>query len=314
VIAGSSLKAALDLDWDDPEQQARALAVVLGAIAACERQLAQAVSETVPPGVPTALAVARQIEARDVVEGKAGRPVLRQGVAPERRISVEDAGMRHGRESKSLPVDGYKRHVLHDLDRKLIVAVGVTPANVPEATVTDQIAADIDRAYLSSRLVRERPPALRISRKAWPVRTGPDGHYAETASTLEREAGTIRCPDEVSLPFQLGGTARFPASTCAACLVRERRTSSSHGRSVTIHPDERLLQELRERQQTPAGRAKLRERTAVEHTLAHIGQWQGRNARYLGQRKNLFDLRRTAAVHNLHVLMRQPQSTDEAAA
>jgi hypothetical protein len=197
---------------------------------------------------------------------------------------VEDADMRHGRESKSLLVDGYKRHVLHDLDRKLIVAVGVTPANVPEATVTDQIAADIDhqgfqldeldidRAYLSSRLVRERPPALRISCKAWPVRNGPDGHYPKTAFTLEWEAGTIRCPNEVSLPFQLGGTARFPASTCAACLVRERCTGSSHGRSVTIHPDERLLQELRERQQTPAGRAKLRERTAVEHTLAHIGQ------------------------------------------
>ena len=63
-----------------------------------------------------------------------------------------------------------------------------------------------------------------------------------------------------------------------------------------------------------ATHAKLRERTAVEHTLAHISQWQGRDARYIGQRKNLFDLRRTAAVHNLHVLMRQPQPTDEAAA
>ena len=40
---------------------------------------------------------------------------------------------------------------------------------------------------------------------------------------------------------------------------------------VQIHPDERLLTELRQRQLTPAGRAKLRERVAVEHTLAHIG-------------------------------------------
>jgi hypothetical protein len=28
--------------------------------------------------------------------------------------------------------------------------------------------------------------------------------------------------------------------------------------------------------------------------------------RYLGQRKNLFDLRRVAVVHNLHVIARQP--------
>ncbi len=52
------------------------------------------------------------------------------------------------------------------------------------------------------------------------------------------------------------------------------------------------------------GRAQLRERVAVEQTLAHIGQWQGRRARYRGVRKNLFDLRRCAVVHNLHVLAR----------
>ena len=106
------------------------------------------------------------------------------------------------------------------------------------------------------------------------------------------------------MPFEPGKTVRFPAGTCAACPLRARCTTSSHGRSVAIHPDERLLWELRTQQQTPAGRAKLRERVAVEHSLAHIGRWQGRRARYLGPRKNLFDLRRSAVVHNLHVIAR----------
>jgi transposase len=75
--------------------------------------------------------------------------------------------------------------------------------------------------------------------------------------------------------------------------------------SVAIHPDEALLAELRQRQQTPAGRAMLRERVQVEHALAHVGHWQGRRARYNGTRKNLFDLRRVAVVHNLHVIARQ---------
>ena len=66
-------------------------------------------------------------------------------------------------------------------------------------------------------------------------------------------------------------------------------------------------------QQTPHGRAKLRERVKVEHTLAHVGRWQGRRARYLGQRKNLFDLRRVAVVHNLHVIARQPSPAKQAA-
>jgi Transposase DDE domain len=75
---------------------------------------------------------------------------------------------------------------------------------------------------------------------------------------------------------------------------------------VSIHPDEALLAEPRQRQHTPEGRAKLRERVAVEHAPAHVGHWQGRRARYRGTRKNLFDLRRIAVVHNLHVIARHP--------
>jgi len=44
-------------------------------------------------------------------------------------------------------------------------------------------------------------------------------------------------------------------------------------------------------------------RTAVLHP-SRAGT--GDRARYIGERKNLFDLRRVAVVHNLHVLMRQP--------
>jgi DDE family transposase len=79
---------------------------------------------------------------------------------------------------------------------------------------------------------------------------------------------------------------RCPATPvpCARC------TPSPRGRSVHLHPDERLLEELRQRQRTPTGRARLRERVAVEHTLAHLGHWQGWRARYRGRRKNLFEL------------------------
>ncbi len=67
------------------------------------------------------------------------------------------------------------------------------------------------------------------------------------------------------------------------------------------------MQELRARQSTAIGRAQLRQRTTVEHALAHIGHWQGNRARYIGLRKNLFDLRRVAVVHNLHVIARMDQ-------
>ncbi len=225
--------------------------------------------------------------------------------------------MRHGRKSRSVLFDGYKRHVLTDLDTGLVTAVGITPANAPEASVTGDITTDleaggltlaelhIDRAYLSSALVRDRGPDLAIFCKAWRVRNT-TGRFAKDQFSLDFAAGQLTCPAGVSMPFQPGKTVHFPKDTCAACPLRVRCTTSSHGRSVSIHPDERLLAELRHRQQTPEGRAELRERVAVEHALAHVGHWQGRRARYLGTRKNLFDLRRVAVVHNLHVIARQP--------
>jgi hypothetical protein len=74
-----------------------------------------------------------------------GPPVLRRGVARERLVSVEDPQMRHGRKSRSVRFSGYKRHVLRDLDTGLVRAVGVTPANAPEGSVTEGISRDLAR-------------------------------------------------------------------------------------------------------------------------------------------------------------------------
>jgi hypothetical protein len=100
------------------------------------------------------------------------------------------------------------------------------------------------------------------------------------------------------------GIVHFPKQICDQCPLKTQCTTSQRGRSGSHHADEGLLIELRQRKPPPQGRAKLRERVAVEHTLAHVGRWQGRRARYRGLRKNLFDLRRCAVVHNLHVLAR----------
>ena len=313
ALAASSLKAALDRDWDDPAARQEALAQVLGLLGQVESFVAGYAGDQAAAG---AVAVACQVRDQDM-DCSGPVPALRRGVAKDRRISVEDADMRHGRKSRSVLFDGYKRHVLRDLDTGLIPAVGITAANVPEAAVTGDIETDleaagrtlaelhIDRACLASALVRDRGPDLAIFCKAWRVRNA-SGRFAKDQFSLDFAAGQLTCPAGVAMPFGPGKTVRFPKDTCAACPLRARCTSSAAGRSVSIHPDEALLAGLRRRQQTPAGRAKLRERTQVEHALAHVGHWQGRRARYRGTRKNLFDLRRVAVVHNLHVIARQP--------
>jgi hypothetical protein len=313
LLTRSSLKAALDCDWDDPAALPRALAQVLAVVESVEDYVA---SQAATAEVQASLAVAHEVVGQDVEQHADGTLALRRGVAKERRISVEDGQMRHGRKSRSQLIDGYKRHVLHDLDSHLIRALGLTPANVPEASVTEAIVADlapqevevcewhIDRAYLSSAVVRDRPAHVRIICRAWPVQQGQ--HFSKAAFHLDWERGVLRCPGGQQMPFVPGGTVHFPATVCTTCPLRATCTASARGRSVGIHPDERLRAELRERQATPPGRAALRERVQVEHTLAHIGHWQGDRARYRGQRKNLFDLRRMAVVSNLHVLARLP--------
>jgi hypothetical protein len=163
LVSAASLKAALDLDWDDPEERGQALVRVLEALDAVEEYLDGSSSK--PREATTAsLRIARRVRKHDVEELTDGaRPTLRCGVARERLVSVEDPQMRHGRKSRRQRFDGYKRHVLRDLDTGLVRAVGVTPANAPEASVTEGIAQDlayqadtelkelhIDRAYLSS--------------------------------------------------------------------------------------------------------------------------------------------------------------------
>lgn len=323
ILAGSSLKAALDLDWDDPNALSFALNQIMSVLNAVEFKLQQTPElklETVE-GVNENISIAREIQQQDVEETAEGNPKLKKGVAKDRRISIEDKEMRHGRKNKHLKINGYKRHVLTDLDSKMVVAVGVTPANVPEATVTDALEVDlsrqsatlkelhIDRAYLSSNLVKNRDESLIIICKAWAVRTGK--HFSKQAFTLDWEQQLIYCPNQVSISFTPGKAAHFPVSICAGCPLKEQCTDSKTGRSISIHADERLLEELRQRQATAVGRAQLRERVKVEHTLAHIGHWQGDQARYLGQRKNLFDLRRVAVVHNLHVLARMSVFTNK---
>ncbi|MHB8577476.1 MAG: transposase [Dehalococcoidia bacterium] len=314
-LGGTSLKGTLDLDWTATDAPERALGIVLAARETVEAQVPAPPAEAEP-----LLAVAHQVAAQDVVRHAHGQPTLRDGVAPDRRISIADGEQRHGRKSKAVRFDGYKRHAVRDLEQAgLIRAVAVTPGNRPDAEATPAVSADlahqavsvaewhVDRAYLASALVRERDAETTVWCKPFPVRNG--AQFPKTAFAFAADQQQLTCPAGVRRAAVPGQTVHFPAAQCDPCALRAQcmRGKRGSGRSITLHAEEPLLIELRAAQATPAGRAKLRERVGVEHTLARVGQVQGDVARYRGVRKQLFDTRRAAIIVNLQILDRLRQ-------
>jgi hypothetical protein len=321
LVGRSSLKAALDIDWDDPAAQAAALDRLLGEVDRMEQWVAaQPPTAQATPALQTALTALRGVLTQDLEpDPTTGRRRILRGVAKGRQPSLGDPEMRHGRKSRSRPFTGYKRHVVKLLGPDLIVDAVARPANEPEhtvlATLTTEIAQHgpltelwMDRGYLASPEI----PALHaggvtLHAKPWTARNG--DRFPKQAFVIRLAESFVECPAHQTAPIHPGrATVQFAAATCRACTLREACTTAAEGRSITLHPQEALLQQLRAATQTPAGRARLRRRTTVEHSLARLDRIQGKKARYKGTRKNTLDLRRCATVANLQRLARLKQA------
>ena len=322
MLAESSIKKALDLEWSDPQQKAGAVMTIVEQLDALEVWVAKHLPDDAKkPPLSDLLATLRQLRDQDLEPDPSGRGSrIRHGVATERRVSVEDGDMRHGRKSKSKRFNGFKRHIAADLDTDLILACAITPANRPEEEAAPLLRNDIarlperceigalhiDRGYIGSDLVHDVLARRgEVLCKPWVARNGK--LFSKRDFSINMRNRTIECPAGEVEYFEPGAVVEFDPEACARCPLRARCTMASptSGRTVSISEDEQLQHRLRKLIAAPRGRERLRERVAVEHRLAHLGRKQGRRARYLGVRKNLFDVRRAAAIVNLETTHRR---------
>jgi len=319
LLDAPSLKAALDIDWQDATAQAEALARLLAEVDRLEAWVAAQQALAAAPAVQGALTTLHHVLTQDLEpDPTSGQRRIRRGVAPDRQPSIGDPAMRHGRKTKVRTFTGFKRHVVKLVDADVIVDAVVRPANEPEhatlAQVLPAVTAHgqldelfIDRGYLASPLIADlHTSGVAIRAKAWTSRNG--DRFPKHAFTIDLAAGAVTCPAAHTVPIPpRATTVHFPAATCQPCPRRADCTTARRGgRSIALHPQEAFLQTLRTAQQDPAGRARLRTRTTIEHSLARVQQIQGSKARYKGLRKNTLDLRRVAAVTNLQGVARRP--------
>lgn len=325
LLLASSIKAGLDIEWNSADVKEEALNRLWGQLEKLRTWVQRSRSQdrdVEHSPLNRYIEALEQVQQQDVEAAPDGRVRLQQGVAGDRRISIEDADMRHGRKSKSKRFDGYKQHVSIDVDVGLVLACAVTPANRPEDEAAPVLSADmarmgltpnellIDRAYINSVMVDELVErGGTVVCRPWQGNNGKTGLFGKKDFKINVRDGTITCPAGQVEPFEPAKEVEFDPDVCGACELRAKCTKAAagRGRTVTMRQDEALQKRLRQLQQSRAGRIKLRERVGVEHTLAHLANRQGPRARYRGLRKNVFDLRRMAVIQNLETVGRREQ-------
>jgi hypothetical protein len=314
LLQGTSIKAALDIDWDDADERSEALQRLVGE--------AQALLDWARARTPEAMKQREVERAAELLErvlhqdtepdpDRPKRVRIRRGVAEDRVCSVGDPEMRHGRKTRSQAFNGYKRYIATAIEAPLVLAAEARPANMPEQESVPSLLEQveplgeldelfIDRGFLS------HPAITKLDRRGVKIRCRPwreqnkDGNFSKRDFLIDLRKRLVTCPAGKKATYSAKTSlVYFGADVCGRCRLNSRCTDGARGRSIRVHDQESLLRKLDRRRGTKAGRRLLRVRVAVEHRLARIGALQSDRARYKGARKNTLDLRRHAAVANL---------------
>ncbi|WDE04471.1 IS1182 family transposase [Thalassomonas viridans] len=315
LIGKSSIKAALDIDWSDPNEKYEAINTLLLDVERLQQWLeAQPNDIREHKALKECLLLLETVLEQNIEPDPDGGSRIKQGTAAERRISVSDKDMRHGRKSSSRTINGFKQHIAVDLESKLILATCVRPANEPEHKASRLLKPkvlnygsvselSIDRGYLAADWTVELyHEGKNVVAKPWTAPAAP-GKFSKKSFSIDLVGLSVTCPNDIAVPIKgkKQKQAKFPVNQCNECMYKSKCTDARNGRVVSIHANERMMQDLAYYVETTPGRADARERVKVEHSLASVCNRKGPRARYRGLRLNEFDLNRTAMITNLHI-------------
>jgi transposase len=327
----SSIKGEAGVDWDDEQSRSEFLGgIVTDAdrlLGLADEALAMvAEGEVGRERIQRAAELMRQLVSQDV-ERIEGKVTLKEGVARDRVVSVHDPEMRHGRKSSSRRFDGHKAAIAVDAESQLITAVEVLAGNAADSEQALELTTASEKntglgveetigdcAYGSGNTRqtfadKERKLVAKVGRH------GRRGQIPKKEFRINLEDMTCTCPagQTTKILIKAGKwTDRhgkkhqrwaflFDAGFCSACARRSECVwaKGHQGRSIRLHPQERLLQEAREFQESAAFKEYRQIRQTAEHRLARLVQLGMRQARYFGRRKTLFQLLMAATVANL---------------
>ncbi len=300
-------RAKPQIDWDDRvareeliDSRARDGYALLAALEG--RELAEVVNQAA-----TLLAT---VLGQDLEQGSDQVLRIARRVARDRVISTVDPDTRHGHKTTARGFDGYKGHAAVDPDSEIITATTVTPGNAGDASVAEDLIADLldhdqagqdepepgesqpgessagaaedgeracvygDNAYGTGPFHDRLDQAGIEDRCKTQTPTAAGGLFSKDRFDIDLGAGSVTCPGRVTAPIRPartgGGTAHF-GSACPACPLRSQCTSAAGGRTVSVGPYEQTLTDARARQADPAWGADYRgTRPKVERKIGHL--------------------------------------------
>ncbi len=307
-------------DWDDAAAREALVHALAKDAYAC---LAVLDGAELAPAVAQAAELLATVVGQDIEAGDDGIFRIARKVAKDRVISVVDPDARHGHKTAARRFDGYKGHISLDPDSEVITSTVVTPGNAGDASVAAELIEDLvgdddrtdddgpgpkvygDNAYGTGEFQSELEGKGIASGCKAQSPNAAGGMFTKDSFDLDLEAGTVTCPNGVTVDIRYrsngAGMASFGRS-CTNCPLRDRCTAASSGRRILAGAHEDALARARDRQKSPAWAADYRAtRPKVERKLAHLMRRRhgGRRARVRGTTKVGADFSLLAAATNL---------------
>jgi hypothetical protein len=274
---------------------------------------------------------------QDLEQTEDGTFRIARKVAKDRVISTVDPEARHGHKTSARGYDGYKGHIAIDPDSEIITAAEATAANVGDGSAAKPLLEDVvppesdaatateatttaaadgqpiavygDASYGTAEILKHlEDHGVVPNVKVQPAVAPGEGMFSQDAFDIDTDKGTARCPRGVLVQLRRDKDDRSFADFgphCEDCPLRSRCTTSSSGRTLSIHPERKRIRRARERQRDAAWKRDYRAtRPKVERKLAHLMRRRhgGRRARMRGRERVAQDFVMLCGAVNLNRL------------
>lgn len=301
-----------EINWDDKEAHQQLLQSLVEDSRAL---LATVKNNELTKEEQAAAELLATVTEQDIEISPEGKITLRNGVAKDRTISIEDPDMRHGHKTSSGKFNGHKAQIVADEASEIITNVAVTPGNEPDGGAIDNMLKDTsvkpgilmgDTAYgtLAGRDSAEENEVVMVA----PLPVGNvdlSDDFCKYNFSIDWDTMTCTCPagcTTIKTYTDKDGIVKafvYSKNQCGNCPYREQCCAKGTRRTVNIHPEEQRRRQILEQTQTAEFKAMYRTRPKVERKVAHVMNHGMRKARYKGRKKTLIQLAFKAAVVNL---------------